>query len=255
GYDDKADKDNDGIPDACDTIDNTDSDMDGVIDSLDVCPGYDDKADADSDNIPDACDTTDDRDSDNDELTNAQESVYGTNPALADTDGDGLTDGKEVLTYLTNPLDSDSDNGGVLDGQEITNGTNPLNSNDDIPADPNKITGYVVNKDATILVSYADKTKLTIDPYAGYSQISADINGNSDRLIVTNGKYVSVYKRNTKIAQVQIGYFIPTSNTISVTHGSYDTIVIKYPLNKRNSMSITVKLENDKLNIVSAIRS
>ena len=44
----------------------------------------------------------------------------------ADTDGDGLNDGYEVLTG-TSPLDDDSDNDGLSDGDEVlTLLTNPL---------------------------------------------------------------------------------------------------------------------------------
>ncbi|MEQ3665212.1 carboxypeptidase regulatory-like domain-containing protein, partial [Olleya sp.] len=39
-----------------------DSDGDGVIDNLDVCPGSDDTADNDNDNVPDGCDLDDDND-------------------------------------------------------------------------------------------------------------------------------------------------------------------------------------------------
>ncbi|QCE40326.1 gliding motility-associated C-terminal domain-containing protein [Psychroserpens sp. NJDZ02] len=47
---------------AFDTNGQCDSDGDGVIDNLDVCPGYDDRADNDNDNVPDACDLDDDND-------------------------------------------------------------------------------------------------------------------------------------------------------------------------------------------------
>lgn len=62
-----------------------------------------------------------------DGLTNLQEQNAGTNPTVADTDGDGLTDGQEVLTYLTNPLVADTDGDGLSDGAEVngTPATNP----------------------------------------------------------------------------------------------------------------------------------
>jgi hypothetical protein len=47
-------------------------------------------------------------DNDGDGLTDAYEGVIGTNPALADTDYDGRTDGQEVLTDFTNPLSKTS---------------------------------------------------------------------------------------------------------------------------------------------------
>src|SRR5262249_42286152 len=55
----------------------------------------------------------------------AAEIAHGTNPFLADTDGDGLSDGAEVNTYGTNPLLTDTDDDGFGDGDEIAAGTNP----------------------------------------------------------------------------------------------------------------------------------
>lgn len=53
-------------------------------------------------------------DPDGDGLTNAQEFTLGTNPFLADSDGDGASDGYEVNTLSTDPLvaDQGSDPGG-----------------------------------------------------------------------------------------------------------------------------------------------
>ena len=54
----QADTDGDGIGDVCDPQDDTDSDSDGVIDSLDNCPDDPnaDQLDTDNDGIGDACD-------------------------------------------------------------------------------------------------------------------------------------------------------------------------------------------------------
>jgi len=232
GFDDKLDLDLDAIPDGCDAIDNRDSDNDGVINQYDICSGFDDKADLDLDTIPDGCDLSDDRDQDNDGLTNAQELIYGTNPLLADTDNDGLTDYQEINTYLTNPLLADTDNGTVSDGQEIINKTNPLNANDDVPIiiDPNAIKNYTINNNATILVNYENNTSLTIDPFSGTTKISVGTNSNNDRLIVTNGKYVSVYKRNTLVAQNKINSSEHSNASMTITNmGTYDKIVVQYP--------------------------
>ena len=95
-------------------------------------------------------------DSDGDGLYDDDEtSVYHTNPNVADTDGDGSSDGEEVYlgtdplaanapaarsdrdgdglfdvdeskTYGTNPDVSDTDGDGVGDGGEVERGTDPL---------------------------------------------------------------------------------------------------------------------------------
>ncbi|MFT4262811.1 MAG: Ig-like domain-containing protein [Nocardioides sp.] len=49
-----------------------------------------------------------------------------TNPVKADTDRDGLGDAQELRAYRTNPLDWDTDNGGRSDGWEVARGWSPL---------------------------------------------------------------------------------------------------------------------------------
>ena len=65
-------------------------------------------------------------DDDSDGLTNAAEDEAGTDPRLADTDEDGLTDGEESAEIGTSPLSADTDSDGVLDGDEVAQGTDPL---------------------------------------------------------------------------------------------------------------------------------
>ena len=64
-------------------------------------------------------------DSDGDGLSNAQEFTRGSNPRLADTDGDGLNDNVETAA---NALTADSDGDGLSDGAEV---------NAPIPTNPN----------------------------------------------------------------------------------------------------------------------
>ena len=82
------------------------------------------KADTDGDGIIDGRET----------MTGVWESNYsvGTNPVLADTDGDGISDGDEINQYNTDPNNSDTDYDGLYDGAEINDHqTNPLNMDTD----------------------------------------------------------------------------------------------------------------------------
>lgn len=75
-----------------------------------------------------SCDT----DKDNDGLTRCEEEALGTDPNNPDTDGDGLSDGDEVLKYKTDPLKADTDGDGLSDGDEVWKyKTNPLKADTD----------------------------------------------------------------------------------------------------------------------------
>jgi hypothetical protein len=65
-------------------------------------------------------------DTDKDGLPDLREKELGTNPAIMDTDADGLSDGDEILVWKTDPLNSDTDGDGYSDGTEVRNGYSPL---------------------------------------------------------------------------------------------------------------------------------
>jgi hypothetical protein len=58
------------------------------------------------------------QDSDNDGLSDAQESILGTNARNADSDSDGFTDGFEYFNSFTDPLRADSDEDGLKDKED-----------------------------------------------------------------------------------------------------------------------------------------
>lgn len=71
-------------------------------------------------------------DSDGDGLGDAAEAAHGTNPDVADSDWDGLSDGDEVLVHGTNPLSSDTDGDQIPDSLELGKyGTDPLSKDTD----------------------------------------------------------------------------------------------------------------------------
>jgi hypothetical protein len=161
------DSDTDGMPDAWEeehdsrspsdgnndgNLDPTgDEDGDGLSNKDEYDNGTDPKvADTDGDGYPDGYEVenvTDPLDPadhpnpanpddyDNDGLENDDEASAGTNPYIADTDGDGLSDGEEVHGVegvTSNPLVSDTDNDGLSDYVEVkgwTNGGGTFTSN------------------------------------------------------------------------------------------------------------------------------
>jgi alpha-tubulin suppressor-like RCC1 family protein len=116
-------------------------DMDGEA-RTDSTPdmGADEFVDTDADLMPDwwerkyfgHLNQTGSGDYDADGLTNLEEYRVGANPTVADTDGDGLSDGAEVHTYGIDPLNTDTDGDGLTDGDEINiYHTNPKKSDTD----------------------------------------------------------------------------------------------------------------------------
>ena len=71
-------------------------------------------------------------DTDGDGLSDEKELELGTEPNNPDTDNDGLTDGEEVNKYKTDPLNPDTDYDALLDGAEVYDyKTNPLERDTD----------------------------------------------------------------------------------------------------------------------------
>ncbi|RVU83943.1 OmpA family protein [Leucothrix sargassi] len=122
---DFIDQDNDAISDEDERSLGTDpssddSDSDGVKDNEEIGTDTQNPRDTDGDGIIDALDDDDD----NDTLLSADELANGTNPLLADTDGDELDDALETNGGLgTDPTNPDSDGDGISDGLEVGSNT------------------------------------------------------------------------------------------------------------------------------------
>ena len=160
-------------------------------------------------------------DSDHDGLTNEREVELGTDPHNPDTDGDGLKDGEEVLTYYTNPLKvdtdgdhltdydevvkyhtnpikADTDGDGLNDGEEITRKTDPNNpdTDDDGLNDGDEVIKYktnplVMDTDSDGLNDGDEVNKYKTDP------LKYDTDG--DKL--NDGDELNKYKTNPLLAE------------------------------------------------------
>jgi len=121
---------------------NPDTDGDGIGDAEEVGRNTSSPLDTDLDGIIDALDTIDDSDSDGDGLSNSLEKKLGSNPNQVDSDNDGINDKLEVGVDVNKPLDTDKD--GILnindtddDGDKLSTrfesqiGTNPISADSD----------------------------------------------------------------------------------------------------------------------------
>ncbi|HYE59794.1 MAG TPA: hypothetical protein VEA18_01255 [Candidatus Kapabacteria bacterium] len=64
-------------------------------------------------------------DTDRDGLSNAKEKELGLSATTFDTDGDSLDDASEIDVWKTDPKKADTDGDGVRDGVEVMDKTNP----------------------------------------------------------------------------------------------------------------------------------
>lgn len=99
-----------------------DKDGDGIADDIELTQGLNPNDPTDALLDPDV-----------DGLSNRSEVTLGTNLRNADTDGDTIKDGEEVVAgadgFITNPLLADTDGDGVRDPLEIASGSDPTNPN------------------------------------------------------------------------------------------------------------------------------
>ncbi len=107
--------------------DDADTDDDGLADIEELWTTFTDPATASTDGA------TNDRDADPDQdgLGNYDELAAGSDPLVADTDGDTLHDGTEVLTLGTDPSTRDTDADRLDDDSELRVGTDPLDPDTD----------------------------------------------------------------------------------------------------------------------------
>lgn len=164
--------------------------------------GADEFADSDSDDLADVFEvaetggltslTSRTGDADSDGLSNGDEYAQYTKPTVADTDGDGVSDGAEVNTHGTSPIATDTDLDSMPDGWEIAHGLSPIVSNalDDDDGDrwPN-VWEYAASTDPSDRASTPTPTYV-VDAAGGgtHTTVSAAVSAAS----TTTGEYLSI---------------------------------------------------------------
>ena len=175
-YTNTTDTDGDGIVDSLEEyigtdINNVDTDMDGLTDyeELYVVGTNPLAADTDGNGIDDYYD-----DMDGDGICNGDEIKFGTNPAYIDTDTDGLTDYQEIYEYYTNPDMMDTDNDGASDYWEIQNGFDPLVYNDSFKliVEPEEVSEAAVTEEEDEETEENEE----IDPFETVTELKIDKN-------------------------------------------------------------------------------
>jgi len=149
-----------------------DSDSDGAPDGWEYFYGFDPNNPLDAWNDPDG-----------DGLPNVIEYLAGSNPLMYDTDGDGLSDGDEVLIYGSDPTNPDTDGDGLFDGFEVFLGTSPTNRDTDGDGMPD---GYEV-LDAFGNLRPIDQRLNPLDPTDADDDYDGDGLTNLEEYLVRDG--------------------------------------------------------------------
>ena len=180
---DTTDSDRDGLTDAVEEYFVTnplkqDTDGDGLSDYFEIAHSQTDPLvmDTDGNGVMDEAE-----DPDGDKLTNLEEQAKGSDPLMADSDLDGLSDLDEVKCHNTNPAKSDSDNDGADDGWELEHGYDPTVYNSSFsvaiqplqPSNENPVTAGVNltsggESASSVNISKVDNNPLISKSIAGY---------------------------------------------------------------------------------------
>lgn len=239
--DDYEDPDHDGLINVMEFLLGTDpniadTDGDSLPDSYEVMVTQTSplKADTNANNVTDA-----NEDPDHDGLTNLQEYKAGTNPNVADTDGDGLNDSYELTVSHTNPLSADSDSDGLTDDEELKLGTNPNNPDSDgdgVPDSAETFTTSAGNSTLGINVSVTGKGDLSRhltfvpeeSPYLTNNSalvsplVRVDLNGTFDSAIITMNYDPTMVMDPANLSlcyyNESLGLFLPVNSTVDLVN-------------------------------------
>lgn len=158
----------------------------------------------------------DESDPDEDGLSNYLEEMYGTDPSLKDTDGDGLTDYQELVDTGTNPLVVDTDNDGILDGRDDfdRDGIDTITEYE-LGTDP-----LCIDTDSDDLTDYEELYTYKTDPL----NKDTDDDGADDKWEIDNGYDPLVSDTFLTKTEIAVGIGNTAEITVTASDGSASTL-------------------------------
>ncbi|MDB4630691.1 lamin tail domain-containing protein, partial [Akkermansiaceae bacterium] len=188
-----------------------DSDADGLDDSWELT--Y----------FPNLATATGSGNNDSDSLTNLQEQSAGTNPTLADTDGDTLDDDDEINVHGTNPLLMDTDGEGINDADELSSANGYVTNPTLADTDADGFNDALETSEGTDPTNSADFPN-TLIPL----QLNEILARNSTGLADGFGKredWIEIYNPNNSIVNLD-GYYM-TDNTANLTKWNFPAVTVQ----------------------------
>lgn len=189
-----------------------------------------------------------DEDIDYDGLTNKQETELGTNPRIADTDMDGLEDGKEVNETKTDPLKADTDGDGLNDYDEIELELDPLkaDSKGDGKKDGERKLSYTQKNDnVTVTVNGTGNIASTLAKVTNNTKISSQ-DGMIDKL------YTFYTDGNLESATVIIEY---TDEELTANGINEDNLTLYYYNPEKNKYeAVDTKIDKENNTITATLK-
>jgi len=255
---DAADADNDLLPTWVETElgtdpDVADSDGDGLSDFSEIVDTFTDPTVAFTDEgVADGA-----ADIDGDGLTAVQEVAAATLTTEADSDGDSLTDGFEVLEFGSSPVEQDTDSDGLDDDSEYRLGTDPNNPDSDGDGTPDgeeTYTSHLVTDgyglaitgvgDVAAAVAVTDESQSPLfedvpglmSPAVDFStdvafsgaEVSFPVSAESLTGIDPSGAVVGYFDEETGVLTPMVTTFDSTTRTFTAHTEHFTTFVLFY---------------------------
>lgn len=229
------DSDDDGIADFAEKSFGTDTqkpdtDGDGLTDyeELYITGTNPLKYDTNGNGVNDA-----DDDSDGDGLSNKKEISLGTSPISADTDEDGLSDSEEINKHKTDPLKADSDGDGLNDGEEIAIGLNPNKPETNGMPDSEYRVTQTVSADSEAM----SRVNIEESPYELSLEISATGNA-STRLSANDSSYSAVTESDARLGGAVELRYLGEVDKVKLTYKIADEYIPNSGGNSEKSLDL-----------------